>query len=280
MNKRTPDFYITVIIILLVCFHPSSAITQKTNGGFHVVAFYTARQDEAHISFVHEANRWFPEMAAANHFTYDSTNNWDNLNPEFLARYQVVIFLDSRPDSPGQRKAFEDYMKQGGGWMGFHFSGFALTPSDYPQNWDWYHNEFLGSGQYLSNTWRPTPAILRVTDKEHPATRNLPDTFRSSASEWYRWTNDLRTNPQIDILLVIDSTSFPLGTGPKPNEIWHSGFYPVAWTNKKYRMIYFNMGHNDIDYEHHTHTELSHTFNNPVQDKLILEALKWLAGKP
>jgi uncharacterized protein len=273
---RTPKFYIASIVILVFCIYPSSVNTQQITGGFHVIAFYTARQDQAHISFVHEANRWFPEMAAANHFTYDSTNNWDNLNAKFLARYQVVIFLDTRPDSPGQRKAFEDYMKQGGGWMGFHFSGFALTPSDYPQNWDWYHNEFLGSGQYLSNTWRPTPAVLRVMDKKHPVTRNLPDTFRSSASEWYRWTNDLRTNPQIDILLAIDSSSFPLGTGPKQNEIWHSGFYPVAWTNKNYRMIYFNMGHNDIDYEHHSNAELSHTFNNPVQDKLILEALKWL----
>jgi len=27
--------------------------------------------------------------------------------------------------------------------------------------------------------------------------------------------------------------SFPLGTGPKPYEIWHSGYYPVVWTNKR-----------------------------------------------
>ena len=57
-------------------------------------------------------------------------------------------------------------------------------------------------------------------------------------------------NPDIDILLAVDSSSFPLGTGPKPHEIWHEGYYPVAWTNRKYRMIYFNFGHNDIDYEH------------------------------
>lgn len=117
-------------------------------------------------------------------------------------------------------------------------------------------------------------------DKNHPVTRNLPDTFRTSASEWYRWTNDLRTNPHIDILLAIDSTSFPLGTGPKPYEIWHSGFYPVVWTNKDYRMVYFNMGHNDIDYEHHTNQELSQTFSSPMENKLILDALEWLGNKP
>ncbi len=212
-------------------------------------------------------------MGALHHFTYDSTNNWNNLNEEFLSHYQVVIFLDTRPDVPAQRKAFESYMKNGGAWMGFHFAGFALTPSDFPQNWDWYHNEFLGSGSYLSNTWRPTPAVLRVMDKNHPVTKNLPDTFRSSASEWYRWTNDLRTNPQIDILLAIDSTSFPLGTGPKLYEIWHEGFYPVVWTNKNYRMVYFNMGHNDIDYEHHTNQDLSQTFSSAMENRLILDAL-------
>jgi hypothetical protein len=271
--------FITVIAILISLSRSLPTHAQTDRKPFHVIAFYTGREDLAHISFMHEANRWFSQMAVQYHFTYDSTNNWNNLNAAFLSKYQVVIFLDTRPDGALQRKAFEEYMKKGGGWMGFHFSGFALTPSDFPQNWDWYHNEFLGSGSYLSNTWRPTPAVLRVMDKNHPATRNLPDTFRSSANEWYRWTNDLRSNPQIDILVAIDSTSFPLGTGPKLYEIWHSGFYPVVWTNKNYRMVYFNMGHNDMDYEHKTNRELSQTFSSPMEDSLILNTLLWLGNK-
>jgi hypothetical protein len=187
--------------------------------------------------------------------------------------------LDTRPEDPDQRKAFEQYMKNGGAWMGFHFAGFTLTPSAYPQNWDWYHNEFLGAGSYVSNTWRPTSATLRVEDKKHPVTKNIPETFISSPNEWYRWSNDLRTNPNIKILLSIDSSSFPLGTGPKPHEIWHSGYYPVVWTNKKYKMIYANMGHNDIDYENKTNKELSFQFNNPVQNQLIINCLLWLGKK-
>ena len=273
---KNKNLFITVICIIIYSFPATVVYAQNKPEGFRVIAFYTGREDLAHVSFVHEANRWFPKIAAENHFTYDSTNNWNNLNAEFLSQYQVVIFLDTRPEQPAQRKAFEDYMNKGGGWMGFHFAGFALTPSEFPQNWDWYHNDFLGAGSYVSNTWRPVPAVLRVMDKNHPVTRNLPDTFRSAASEWYRWSNDLRNNPSIDILLAIDSTSFPLGTGPKLHEIWHSGFYPVVWTNKKYRMVYFNMGHNDMDYEHKTNKELSQTFSSPDQNKLILNALLWL----
>src|SRR6266478_5450666 len=97
---------------------------------FRVIAFFTGKQDQAHISFLHEAERWFPEMAAKYNFGFDTTSNWNNLNSEFLARYQVVVFLDTRPEEPAQRAAFQAYMEHGGAWMGFHFAGFALTPSD------------------------------------------------------------------------------------------------------------------------------------------------------
>src|SRR6185369_1689140 len=136
--------------------------------------------------------------------------------------------------------------------------------------------QFLGCGEYVSNTWRPTAAVLRVEASDHPVLRDLPATFKSSSNEWYRWKNDLRTAADIEILLSIDPSSFPLGTGPKPHEIWHSGYYPVMWTNKRYRMVYLNMGHNDIDYEHKTNRELSLTFGNEQQDKLILNSLMWL----
>ena len=252
--------------------------SQAAVAHFNVTAFYTGKSDLAHISFVREANLWFRGKAKEANFSYRSTTNWAELSDVVPAQHQVVLFLDTRPENPAQRAAFRDYMEKGGAWMGFHFAGFALTPSAVPQNWDWYHNEFLGVGSYVGNTWRPTSAILRVEDGEHPATRHLPRTFKSAPSEWYKWTNDLRTNKNIKILLSIDPASYPLGTGPKPHEIWHEGYYPVVWTNTRYRMVYFNMGHNDIDYEHKTNKELSSSFSSETQNQLILESLLWLAG--
>lgn len=269
----------TLILIGLMSCFGFSANAQGKSPRFNVVAFYTAKNDLAHISFVHEANMWFAGMSSLYGFHYDSTQNWNNLNDSFLSRYQVVIFLDSRPDSSIQRTAFQRYMENGGAWIGFHFSAFALTASAYPQNWDWYHNTFLGSGEYLSNTWRPTDAILKVEDIRHPVTKHLPERFSSAPNEWYRWKNDLRKNPGIKILLSIDSRSFPLGTGPKPYEIWHNGYYPVAWTNVKYKMVYFNMGHNDMDYENGTNKELSFSFSNTIQNRLIIDALLWVSNQ-
>jgi len=36
---------------------------------FRVIAFFTGKQDQAHISFLHEAERWFPEMAEKYNFS-------------------------------------------------------------------------------------------------------------------------------------------------------------------------------------------------------------------
>jgi uncharacterized protein len=261
-QMNVPATYFKYCLAYLVCLFIFIHITAQTSKPplFKVVAFYTAKNDPAHISFVHEANKWF-------------------LNDDFLSQYQVLVFLDTRPEKTPQRNAFKKYMDNGGAFIGFHFAGFALNNSSYPQNWDWYHNTFIGAGQYKSNTWRPTPAILKVEDSTHPVTKNLPATFRSSPNEWYRWEKDIRLNPDIKILLSVDPSSFPLGTGPKQSEIWHSGYYPVVWTNTKYKMLYINMGHNDIDYENKTKKELSSQFGNDIQDKMIIDGLIWLGTK-
>lgn len=244
-----------------------------------VMAFYTGKNDKAHISFDQEAIEWFAKKGAQLGFEFEATSDWTRLNPAELSQVQLLVFLDTRPEEKNQRDAFQGFMENGGAWMGFHFSAFALTPSTYPQDWDWYHEQFLGSGQYGSNTWRPTSARLMLEKPEHPIAENLPELISSSPNEWYRWEHDLRKNGNIEVLLSIDPSSFPLGTGPKAHEIWHEGDFPVVWTNKNYRMVYFNMGHNDMDYEGGTNLPLSHTFGNSEQDQLVQNALLWLLDK-
>ena len=83
----------------LACFCAVSMCAQTNPPKFRVIAFYTGKSDKAHISFVREANRWFPKMAAEHGFVYDATDNWENLNPAFLAKYQVVLSW-----TPGQMR--------------------------------------------------------------------------------------------------------------------------------------------------------------------------------
>jgi hypothetical protein len=161
-------------------------------------------------------------------------------------------------------------MNNGGAWMGFHVSAFTTDPG----SWSWYYNTFLGSGAFRTNTWGPTAVNLKVEDRAHPSTVRLPATFRSAVSEWYSWSNDLRQNPAIDILASVDPSSFPVGTDP--NQSWYSGYYPILWTNRNYKMLYANFGHNGMNYS--TNTRTSSTFASADQNRWIVDGILWLAG--
>ncbi|MEU1033079.1 RICIN domain-containing protein [Streptomyces mirabilis] len=249
---------------------PPAAHASTAAAPFKVLALYSGTYDAAHIDFDKEANVWFPQQAAANGFTYTASTNWDLLANGGVSAYQVVLFLDDLPQTTAQRTGFEAYMRGGGGFMGFHVSAFTTDAA----SWSWYHNTFLGSGNFVSNTWGPTSVTLKVEDRTHAATKNLPATFTSSVSEWYSWSNDLRQNPNIRILASIDPSSFPVGTDP--NQSWYSGYYPILWTNTQYKMLYANFGHNAMNYT--TNTRLSSTFASATQNQFLLDGLKWLGG--
>lgn len=269
-SSRVALRILLLLATLLALAAPPAARANAEAAPFKVLALYSGTWDAAHIDFDKEANDWFPKQAAANGFTYTASKNWDLLANGGVNSYQVVLFLDDAPHTAAQRSGFERYMRAGGAWMGFHVSAFTTDAG----SWPWYHNQFLGSGNFKSNTWGPTTAVLKVEDRTHRATQNLPARFTSAVSEWYSWSNDLRRNPDIKILASVDPSSFPLGTDP--DQSWYSGYYPILWTNTKYKMLYANFGHNAMNYD--TNTRLSSTFASETQNRFLLDGLKWLGG--
>ena len=99
--------------ISVACLSGLAAHQPPPSPPFGVLAFYMGRNDLAHISFVQEANRWFPEIARTHNFRYEATTDWTRLNTDSLKRYQVVVFLDTRPEGPAERDAFRRYMVGG-----------------------------------------------------------------------------------------------------------------------------------------------------------------------
>jgi hypothetical protein len=53
------------------------------------------------------------------------------------------MFLDDAPPAD-RRAAFQQYVQNGGGFLGFHVSAFTTSAND----WSWYYNTFLGSGNF------------------------------------------------------------------------------------------------------------------------------------
>ena len=61
MKKIKKYFHKILLSCICFCFIANTNAQNKTPL-FKVIAFYTAKSDLAHISFVHEANKWFPQM--------------------------------------------------------------------------------------------------------------------------------------------------------------------------------------------------------------------------
>jgi|HubBroStandDraft_1064217.scaffolds.fasta_scaffold00969_10 YVTN family beta-propeller protein len=242
-----------LIFLLLATCVVSPVLAQQTR--FKVLVFYSATTELDHVLFGRDALTFLNERAAAEHFTFQATTKWEDLNDENLKTCQLVVWLNESPTKPEQRRAFERYMENGGAWLGFHAAGY----NDKDTNWPWFV-DFLGGAVFYTNSWPPLPARIIMDDRSHPVAAGIPDAFESPANEWYVWKPSPRLNRDIKVLATFDAANYPIGL----KDVLTSGDLPVIWTNTKYKMLYMNMGHGDK------------IFTSPVQNRLIDNAINWL----
>ncbi|MBZ6282048.1 ThuA domain-containing protein [Streptomyces olivaceus] len=149
-----------------------------------------------------------------------------------LAKYDAVAFLSTTGDvlNADQQTAFENYIKNGGGYMGIH----AAADTEY----DW---EFYGGlvGAYFDSHPAIQQATVRVEDHDHPATAHLDDAWERT-DELYNY----RTNPreQAKVLATLDETTYEGGT--------MKGDHPIAWCQSYGggRSFYTGLGHTKESY--------------------------------
>lgn len=245
--RRVLEFAAMAALSITVFAQPSK---------FHVLAFYSDTVEHDHIDFAHQAIQFYRDAAKRDGFEFTPTKDWDDLNQKKLANYQVVLWLDDFPHTPQQRAAFEQYMENGGGWLGFHIAAY----NDKSTQWPWFVR-FLGGGVFYGNNWPPLPATLTVDlPTGHPVTRHLPTQFRSPANEWYIWKPSPRENKDVKVLLTLAPSNYPLGM----KDILRDGDLPVMWTNTRYRMLYMNMGHGDK------------IFTSDLQNRMLEDAILWI----
>jgi len=248
------------LIKISICLFVLSIVSRVAYAqppAFKVIAFYSTNVENDHVDFAMDAMKFYAKMAAEKNFVFDTTANWDKLNDENLKNYQVVIWLNEFPHNQAQRSSFEKFMENGGGWLGFHVSGY----NDKTTKWPWFVS-FLGATFY-NNNWPPLPAKMIVDDNTHPATLRLPKAYVAPINEWYGWKPNPRDNKDIKVLVTLDPANYPLG---KKNLI-REGDIPVVWTNTKYKMLYMNMGHGDKN------------FASEIQNKMFEDALMWAGTK-
>lgn len=225
---------------------------------FKALIYYTQHAEEAHVQFAEQATTFFKKLNYGDGFVLDITTDFSKYPYEKLKEYNVIIMLNTSPNTKAERDAFEQYMENGGGWVGFH----AAAYNDKNTHWPWFV-KFLGGGVFYCNNWPPQPVLVEVDNEEHPVTKNLPASFVAPASEWYQWTPSPCQNKDVEVLLSLSPKNYPLGI----KDVVNFGDFPIVWSNKNYRMIYLNMGHGDEE------------FIDGTQNLLLVNAFRWVVSK-
>ncbi|GHU62488.1 hypothetical protein FACS1894160_0220 [Bacteroidia bacterium] len=250
------NVFLTILFIILFTNVQAQYPAQYASGPrFKVLVYYTKYAEEAHVKFAEQGVEFFKRLNYGNGFVLHVTSDLSEYTYEKLKDYDLVVMLNGHPGSPAQREAFEQYIENGGGWMGFH----AAAYNDKNTKWPWYVS-FLGGGVFYCNNWPPQPVKLAVDNGEHPVCKNLPSSFIAPESEWYQWNPSPRENKDVEVLLTLSPDNYPLGI----KDVVNFGDFPIVWTNTKYRMIYLNMGHGDDE------------FSDATQKLLFINAFRWV----
>ncbi|EHR60202.1 ThuA domain-containing protein [Saccharomonospora cyanea] len=133
-------------------------------------------------------------------FEVEATDDASAFTDDNLARFDALVFnnTNSTPDSgdlldADQRAALQRYVQGGGGWVGLH----AASASE--RDWAWYEGLV---GAIFDH--HPTPQVgrVKVLDRAHPSTRDLPELWEQH-EEWYNWkvnpTGRVHTLAQIKV---------------------------------------------------------------------------------
>lgn len=189
----------------------------------------TAGYRHASISAGHEALK---TICRESGMLSDSTEDSGVFTEKNLSRYAAVVFLNTTGDvlNPDQEAAFERYIQAGGGYVGIH----AATDTEY--GWGWYGGL---SGGYFDSHPAIQEAHLKIHDHDHPATRHL------KGEEWVRkdeWYNLVNLNPNVNLLLSLDESSYENGK--------MGDNHPISWYHNYDggRAFYTGLGHTEESY--------------------------------
>ena len=154
------------------------------------------------------------ELARANNFVVDTTEDARYITEDSLRRYSAVIFLHTTGEllDRAQEVDLQRYIQSGGGFVGIH----AAADAEY--DWRWY-GKLVGG--YFASHPVIQPAGLVVADTSHEMTRHLPRSW-SRTDEWY---NFKRLASDLQVLVWIDERTYTGGTnGPEHPMTWYHQF--------------------------------------------------------
>jgi putative membrane-bound dehydrogenase-like protein len=197
----------------------------------------------------------FDQLAEKGNFTVEKTRDAKILTPEKIKSAQLIVFYTTGelPMSEEAFKAFDQWIKDGGAFLGIHP---ATDTFHKPPFHDAYNN--IINGEFEAHPWTQDKVVtLKVLDDKHPATKDFPKDF-THAEEIYQFRNFDPGAVRVVLSLDMEKTELK-----KPR------FIPVAWCKNygKGKVFYTSLGHRpDI-------------WTNPVYQKHVTGAIQWLLNR-
>jgi uncharacterized protein len=204
---------------------------------------------------VEAGNAMFRAMAARNGWALAVTDKGGAMHPSVLKQFDAVIWNNVSGDvlTLTQRKAFEDYVERGGGFVGVH--GSAGDPVYF---WDWYPDTLIGA-RFIGHPTNPQFQDAKVRLEGNPAGIGAGlDASWTMNDEWYSFAQSARLNGA-HVVATLDEKSYAPGASRFGNQGLAMGDdHPIAWTRcvGKGRSFYSAIGHRPETYSDVRHQQL------------------------
>ena len=231
---------------------PAFLVFSKTNG---------FRNDD----LIQAGNKALTEIAQKRGWGVYVTENSAVFNPEQLARFDAVIWANTSGDvlTLDQRKAFKDYLEQGGSFVGIHGAG-----GDGHYKWDWYADTLIGANFTGHTIWPPTQtATVQIADQQHPAMAGLPARWVTH-DEWYSFDKSVRSKGYRILATLDESTYKPRGLLFFSDIAMHTE-HPLIWSHciGRGRAFYSALGH------------AAESFGYPLHRQMLENTMLWSASE-
>ncbi len=175
------------------------------------------------------------DICKKNDWSYEVTDDASIFTAEKIKEFDVLVFSNTNNeafDAEEQKKAFQDYIRNGGGFVGIH----SACGSE--RQWPWFWSN-LG-GKFTRHS--PMQEFeMKIIDHNHPSTEFLGDVWKWEDECYYMD----QLNPDIHVLLAVDLTTITdKGKEKYPGEVFGQ-YFPLCWRHEFEggRQWYTALGH-------------------------------------
>lgn len=201
------------------------------------------------------------ELADANNFEIDVSDDPSVFNKSNLQKYKLIIFTSTNNDvfdTDEQRLNFRQYIEAGGGFVGIH----SVTGTE--RNWKWFK---MMLGETFS--WHAKYQKFKVLkiNSNHPSMKGVPDSWEREDECYF----GKELYPGIQVLMVHDLESLQKDQTDliTKNAGSFANYYPAVWFQE------FDGGNIWV-------TALGHSkesYQDPIFKNHLLQGIRFIASK-